>query len=81
MRFGFVSSSGRVGKGEDLLLCLVCAEGTCYGDVYILSLGSMVPAGLFRLLLWAFWVSARLQDSGLFGVTVWVPWAQAGLED
>lgn len=24
-------------------------------------------AGLFRLLLWAFWVSAGLQDSGLFG--------------
>lgn len=31
------------------------------------------PAGLCRLLLWAFWVSAGLQDSGLFGVTVWHP--------
>lgn len=39
------------------------------------------PAGLFRLLLWAFWVSARLQNSGFFGIILWAPWADriAGL--
>lgn len=51
-------------------------------EMSIFCLGAAwFPVGFFRLFLWAFWVSAGLQDSGLFGVTVWVPWAQAGLED